>query len=82
MVVAGAALAAALVSGMSSGTTQHDARCQGLHAQAKVWHDAAAGQSDPKLKARYKKKGDALEAQANRCDAQGTTSSTTSTTKP
>jgi hypothetical protein len=79
MVVAGAVLAAGLVSGMSSGTTQHDAHCQGLHAQAKVWHDAAAGQSDPKLKARYKKRGDALEAAAVRCDNAGTT---TSSTKP
>jgi hypothetical protein len=74
--LATAALGAGVVGGMSFAGPRHDARCQGLHAQAQAWHNAAAGVDEPQ-KTRYNNRGDAIEARADRCDNQGSTTSST-----
>jgi hypothetical protein len=74
--LATAALGAGIVGGMSSATAPRTTRCALLHAQAQHWHDAAASQTNPDVAARFQKRGDLLEAQAEQCDARGATTST------
>jgi uncharacterized membrane protein YccC len=84
LAIVAAVAAAAVVGGISQATPKHDAHCAALHARATEFQKAANQTSDPKLKARYQNRADSLEAQADKCDARGTTTTqaTTSTTAP
>jgi hypothetical protein len=75
LIVVAAAGAASILGGMSAGSVQHDARCAALHAKAAEWQKAANNETDPVQKARDQKRADILATRAARCDAQGTTTS-------